>query len=883
MRARSASDGPAPIVPAWAPIRALCTCLALQNSAEGDDCSFKDVLFSLYSKTMDIIVVTTVIASLFLVIGLAEPLAARLRVPYSVILAALGILIASGAIFFLRTPLTDALNPVAEAILNLPIRSNVFLYVFLPTLLFQATIGMDLRRMLDDWVPILVMAVVAVVVATLSVGFALSWTSSLPLVACLLVGAIVSTTDPSAVISIFRSLSAPKRLARIIEGESLLNDAAAIALFGFFMGFVMLGLPDPTLRDALTRFPILIGGGAITGWIIARVSIWLMSLFGRYELALMSVSVSLPYLAYIVAEQSIGASGVIAVVAAGLTLNLAGPGRLPPQAWGNLREIWGLLAHWAGALIFILAALLIPRLLEELRLSDFALIGVVVLAAMVARAAILFGLLPLLTALRASPAVERPYRVAILWGGLRGAVTLALALAVTESFRVPADVKRLVGILATGFTLFTLIVQGVTLRSVIRWLGLDRLSPVDQALSKQVVAVALQTVREDVARTTENYELGHDIVRAEAKRFGDRLESAVKEAEDSTEILDRDRVTLGLLALAGAERDTIIARVREHTISARLAEQLLSDADGLIEATHSGGRTGYRKAARESIGYGRTFRLAVMLHNRLGISRPLARLTADRFELLLSQQLILRDLDSFIDGRIRRIHGRRVSDLLHELLGRRTEAVKTALDGLRLQYPGYAEELERRFIRRTALRLEEREYAIMRADGLIGSELHTALMQSIADRRAAAEDRPKLDLTMQRTELVRQFPLFADLDEEALAKLAKGLSTRYVGAGETVIRRDGPARSVFFIASGAIELQNAGQTWRLGRGEMFGQMAILMNRPRRVEAKAIAPTTLLVLDEQRFRRLLQGSPMLQEAVRASAEKRGIAPEKLLAD
>jgi CPA1 family monovalent cation:H+ antiporter len=133
---------------------------------------------------------------------------------------------------------------------------------------------------------------------------------------------------------------------------------------------------------------------------------------------------------------------------------------------------------------------------------------------------------------------------------------------------------------------------------------------------------------------------------------------------------------------------------------------------------------------------------------------------------------------------------------------------------------------------------------------------------------------------MQRTELVRQFPLFADLDEEALAKLAKGLSTRYVGAGETVIRRDGPARSVFFIASGAIELQNAGQTWRLGRGEMFGQMAILMNKPRRVEAKAIAPTTLLVLDEQRFRRLLKRSPMLQEAVRTSAEKRGIAPEKL---
>src|SRR5690606_20132732 len=140
-------------------------------------------------------------------------------------------------------------------------------------------------------------------------------------------------------------------------------------------------------------------------------------------------------------------------------------------------------------------------------------LGVISIAALAARMGILFGLMQLLTFLRVSPVVDPPYRIAILWGGLRGAVTLALALAVTESFRVPADVKRLVGILATGFTLFTLIVQGTTLRTVIGWLKLDRLSPIDEAMARQVVAVALQTVREDVARTTENYDLTREIVR----------------------------------------------------------------------------------------------------------------------------------------------------------------------------------------------------------------------------------------------------------------------------------------------------------------------------------------------------------------------------------
>jgi len=464
---------------------------------------------------------------------------------------------------------------------------------------------------------------------------------------------------------------------------------------------------------------------------------------------------------------------------------------------------------------------------------------------------------------------------------LRGAVTLALALAVTESFRVPVEVKRVVGILATGFTLFTLLVQGTTLRWVIRKLGLDRLSPLDAALSKQVVAVALQNVREDVATTADSYELTRETVRSEAKRFAGRLDDAVKAAEEGEEISDKNRITLGLIALAGAEREMILSRFRERAISSRLSDRILTDADRLIEAARSGGRTGYQRAARRSLGNAPGFRVALFLNNRLRLSGPLGRLTADRFEVLLSQRLILRDLHGFIDTRIRRIHGRRVADLLHDLLDRRLEQVEQGLDAMRLQYPGYAEELERRFIRRTALRLEEREYETMRADGLIGAELHVALTQDVAARRKQADERPKLDLAVRKSDLVRQFPLFADLDERTLKRLSRALVTRYVNTGEKIIRRDTPARNVHFIASGAVELQTAGQTWRLGRGEMFGQMAILMQKLRRTEVTAIAPSSLLVLDEARFRRLLKRSQPMQAAVIDSARRRGLDPAQVL--
>ncbi|TJZ87155.1 cation:proton antiporter [Paracoccus hibiscisoli] len=830
---------------------------------------------------MDIMLLTTFTAVLFLLIAAAEPLAARLSLPFSVMLAAVGIMIGGGALFLLRTDLTDTLNPVAESILSLPIRSSVFLYVFLPTLIFQATLEMNIRRMMDDWVPIMTLAVVAVVAATLTIGYALYW-AGVPLMVGLLIGAIVSTTDPSAVVTIFRSLSAPKRLSRIVEGESLLNDAAAIALFGLFLSYVMLGVPNPSLAEALGQFPGLIVGGVAAGWVVARVALMLMGLFGRFETAQISVSVAVPYLAYIGAEQLLGASGVIAVVVAGLTLNLMGPGRLTPAFWVNLREVWGLLAHWAGALIFILAALLIPRLLGEVRLNDLYLIGVVVIAAFVARALILFLLLPLLTSMRLSPKIQRPYRMAIMWGGLRGAVTLALALAVTENLRVPVETKRVVGILATGFALFTLIVQGTTLRWVIGLLGLDKLSPLDRALSNQVVAVALQTVREGVASVTENYDLTRETVRSEAKRFAARLDSAVEaaEADDNAQILDRDRITLGLIALAAHEREVIVQRFRERAISARLSEQALFDADRLIEGARQGGRTGYQRAARSSLRYGPAFRFAAFLRNRLGIAGPLGRMTADRFEMLLGKRLILRDLHGFIDRRIRRIHGRRVAELLHELLQRRIEAVETALSGLRLQFPGYAEELERRFIRRTALRLEEREYNALRDDGLIGAEVHIQLMDDIRRRRQQTESRPTLDLALRKNQVVRQFPLFGDLDDAELKRLGREIRTRYVNAGHVITRKDTPARSVFFVASGAVEQEVAGQTTRLGRGEMFGQMGVLTRRIRKAEVRAITPTTLLVLDEAGFRRLLKRSAALRRAVRDSVVGKVVAGEVL---
>ncbi|WP_333831222.1 cation:proton antiporter [Pararhodobacter sp.] len=825
---------------------------------------------------MDLVVIVALVAALFAVIGLSEPIADRLRLPATVILAMMGIAIATAATLLLHTTLTDAFNPLAQAILALPIRSNLFLYVFLPTLIFQVALSIDFRRMLDDWVPILVLSVVAVVVATLAVGYALYPLAGMSLMACLLIGAIVSTTDPSAVVSIFRATPAPQRLARIVEGESLLNDAAAIALFGLFFAYVAFGIPTPQPADLLFHFPWLVLGGAFIGWAAARLALTGLAQLGDHPLGQVSVSVALPYLVYVLAEAVLNVSGVIAVVTAGLTLNYLAPGKLSPPSMTKLRDTWDLLGYWASGMIFVLAALLIPRLLANLRPFDLVLIAVTVVAALLARALILFALFPLLTKLRASPKVEAPYRLAIMWGGLRGAVTLALALAVTESFRVSPDIKRQVGIIATGFTLFTLLVQGTTLRLVIARLGLDRLSRLDAALSAQVVAVALQSVRESVTGAARDLGLARETLRDEVKRFAGRVDRAVQIADEGTGLQDRDRITLGLVALAGRERDLLLEGFRERTIPARLADRMLIDADRLIEGTRNGGRLGYLNTARRRLRATRGLRMAEFLHNRLRLSAPLSSLTAERFEQLVRQVLILKELHGFIDTRIRRIHGKRVAELLHDLLERRLEETEKGLDGLRLQFPGYAEQLERRLIRQMVLAQEEREYAALVDDGLIGPELRQVLMADIHERRTRLALRPTLDLAVQKTELVRQFPLFADMDEGQRKHLAAQLRTVYAAPGEVLMRRGDTPRRVWFIASGAVELSRASQVVRLGRGEMFGHLALLRRSARRGQISAITHCTLLTLDESRFLALLRRNAALRQAVQESAEKRGVA-------
>ena len=181
-----------------------------------------------------------------------------------------------------------------------------------------------------------------------------------------------------------------------------------------------------------------------SNWVIVRngvLFLWSMRHVSGDRLAEASLTLAFAYLAFIVSERLFHVSGVVAVLTAGLALSALGTSRIPPENWSFLSELWEQIAFWSRSLILVLACILVPRLLADIGAHDLFLLAILITAAFGARALALFVLLPPLERFGLRQHIELNYKLAIMWGGLRGALTLVLALAVTEHSAFPADVQ----------------------------------------------------------------------------------------------------------------------------------------------------------------------------------------------------------------------------------------------------------------------------------------------------------------------------------------------------------------------------------------------------------------------------------------------------------
>ena len=829
---------------------------------------------------IDVATIVLAVASLLLVVSIVQPLAGRFALPTTVLLALAGSAIGGGAGFVLNSPDITALDAVARPFAAPPVTSAVFLDCFLPILLFQASITMDIRRLVEDAVPILMLAVLAVLVTTGLIGWTLSALLGASLMPALLLGSIVATTDPAAVVAIFRDLGAPARLTRLVEGESLLNDAAAIAIFSILVELLK-GGGHVELGAASLHFLINFAGGILLGSLAARLATASLPLLHGDRAAELTLTLALPYLVFIVGEEELHVSGVVAVVAAGITFGSTGISRMSPFSWNFLIELWEQLAFWAGSFLFILAAIIVPTLLVDVGWHDIGLMAAALGAALVARVVVLFGVLPPLTWLKWSAPVSTPYRLVIAWGGLRGAVTVALALAVTEDAGLDPEVKRFVAVLATGFVLFTLLVNGTTLRAVIRLLKLDRLSPRDEALRDNVLALSLADLRDSLATAAVDYQMSETVAAETLERYTNRIETVTQRKQkrvaalkgERPEVLERDRLAVALVALGSHERRLVLNHHAEGTASRSTVEALLRATDNMVDAARSSGRSGYIQAMKRVGQPNLGFRLANFLYRRLRIETPLANRLAERFDRLIVSRLLLDELARFSEQKLARFLDERLVQIVNDILAIRRDRVRRMLDALQAQYPEYSAALERRIIEQVALRQEQQAYRSLYDEGLIGQELYEDLSRRLRQRRASANVRPRLDLGLKPGELMRRIDMFRDLAPDQAERLGRLARPLIAVPGDKLVRKGERGDSVFFISSGAVEVILPGEPVTLGRGDIFGEMALMTGEPRRADVVAVTYSQLLVLHATDFRRFLRANPDIQASIQRIFDSR----------
>jgi Na+:H+ antiporter len=823
---------------------------------------------------IDLRITLVLLAGLLILVSLLQPLATRLRLPASVLLAAVGISIGAASTFLARAETGGTLGALARVFVDLPVDSNTFLYVFLPALLFQSALSIEVQRIIEDAGPVLLLAVVAVLVATFVIGFALAPFAEVSLVACLMLGAMVATTDPVAVIGIFADVGAPSRLTRLVAGEALLNDAAAIALFSLLLTMQLGGQGGGAGAAALT-FIRQFAGGLIFGYVCARIVASWFSWLQDLRLAQVSLTVALPYLAFIIGERALGVSGVVSAVSAGLVLNAIGQPRITPGDWLFLHDVWEQIAFWASSLIFVLASLLVPRLVTSVGWHDVLMLTVLVLAALAARALVLYVLVPILTALKLSQQIDNKFKAVILWGGLRGAVTLALALAVTENEAIDPAVQRFIAVLATGFVLFTLLISGTTLRMLIGLLGLDRLSPFDQALRTQVLSLSRDRVAGVIRRVGRQFKFPDDLVRGLLADYSVSANTAATSTPAAAASIEdeSDRLRLGLIAMGTLERELILDHFASRTVSGRIVEELLENVGRLIDRTRAKGLPEYLQTAHEIVGFSSRFRLAHFLHRRFGIEYALEDVLADRFERLLVSRIVLEELSESIVGKLGPIVGDRLTPQLVDVLNERRAMTASALEALGAQYPEYAAILERRFLKRVALRHQAREQKTLFEHQVIGPELFSVLTRELQAVRSGVDARPRLDLGLETRALIAQVPMFAELDRKQLEAVANLLKPRFAVPGEMLIHKGDRGDSMYFICSGEVQVHAAGKSIKLARGDFFGEMALLLAQPRQADVTAMSYCLLLILEDEDFQALLKGSKGIRSRIDAAASAR----------
>ncbi len=818
----------------------------------------------------DAAIVDTVVAvvGLLLVAALAAILARRLRFPYTVGLVLVGL----GVGYLARQV------AAAEVLRSVELSPEIILFVFLPTLIFESAFNLDSRLLAKNLAPVIALAVPGLLLSTALVGGVVTLGTDLPLGPALLFGALISATDPVAVVALFKELGAPKRLAILVEGESLFNDATAIVLFQIILavlagGGIGLGM----LGRGAADFLVVSAGGVLIGLLIGYLMVRSIAVAQQEPLVEVALSTVVAYAAFILADHYLHVSGVMATVGAGAVVGTLGSTRFSPQVRHYLHQFWEYAAFVANSLIFLLVGMSID--LAAL-LQDPGPLGWAIVAILVARALVVFGLVPLVSRLPGTGSIDRRYQGVLYWGGLRGAVALALALSLSADFAH----RELVITLTVGVVLFTLLTGGLTMGPLISVLGLNRPSLVQRLARSQAQLAAKQ---EAAQRLTELESTGH-YSRSQLRDLHRRYEEDARQVqEDLKRLRDEGRdweARAALWSEALTVEKTTYRRLFDHgSISEAVLHELELELDLQRDALAQGNPPGASttimplEVRTAAFLFGIVERISPS--NRL-VQRHRLRALAAKYEHDFAQLEASRRVATAMQ-RLAALSGAepRLEEELRDFYGTRELEAQKRMDSIAEHFPEYVSAVQQRAALRIALDGEADAVEGLAGLGAVPVLLAREARQAVETTQRELMSQHIRELEPDPRELLTRVPLFHQLRPEDVTRLLARVSPRTLLAGETVIRQGQSGTSLFLVARGvlSVEVERAGRLRRrvatLRAGDFFGEMALLSDEPRQATIAAVSDSRLYELSRRAVQDISQTSPNLEAALRDASQRR----------
>ncbi|HZC32781.1 MAG TPA: Na+/H+ antiporter, partial [Candidatus Bathyarchaeia archaeon] len=449
--------------------------------------------------------VLTAVLGILVVVSILFEIARRLGVPYPTLFVLGGL----GLAFVPGLP-------------RIALQPNLVLLVFLPPLLFSAAVETPIRDLRANLAPLARLSVglvifTMVIIATVAHAAVptLGWPAAFAL------GAIVAPTDALAATTVFRRLGMPRRVVTLVEGEALLNDATALVAYRTAVMAAVSG--TFILSDAVAGFVVAAVGGIAIGVVVGRVA---GEILRRLDDPPVEVAISLviPFAAYLPAD-ALQLSGVLAAVAAGLVIGSRLGKILTPSSRVLWLSTWKMVGFVLNGFVFVLVGLELPQILQGLGgrppLELLGLIALVCGVLVVARFVWVFvaSLLPgspRRVIARQDPGLATRLTFVVSWAGLRGAVSLAAALALPDTF----PERDLILLLTFGAILVTLVGQGLTLPLAVRWARWDGTEPEgDEGTVAR--AAAYEAGLEEIARARPDWPTHQPLF--------DRLESGLRD------------------------------------------------------------------------------------------------------------------------------------------------------------------------------------------------------------------------------------------------------------------------------------------------------------------------------------------------------------------